>query len=110
MGRFSTLLLAPCVAAFSISSPASVASPAMQTRAPVAPVMTSGLKSMDMTGKVAFVAGVADSTGYGWAIAKALASAGCTIIVGTWPPVLGIVRRWLRIEASLWSLNMRWAS
>ena len=30
----------------------------------------------DLTGKVAFVAGVADSTGYGWAICKALAEAG----------------------------------
>ena len=29
----------------------------------------------DLTGKVAFIAGVADSTGYGWAIAKALADA-----------------------------------
>lgn len=45
-----------------------------------------------MTGKVAFVAGVADSTGYGWAIAKALAEAGATITVGTWPPVLNIFK------------------
>lgn len=44
----------------------------------------------DLKGKVAFIAGVADSTGYGWAIAKALADAGATIIVGTWPPVLKI--------------------
>jgi len=44
----------------------------------------------DLSGKVAFIAGVADSTGYGWAIAKALADAGATIIVGTWPPVLKI--------------------
>ena len=28
---------------------------------------------MDLKGKVAFVAGVGDSTGYGWAICKALA-------------------------------------
>ena len=46
--------------------------------------------SIDLKGKVAFIAGVADSTGYGWAIAKALADAGATIIVGTWPPVLKI--------------------
>jgi enoyl-[acyl-carrier protein] reductase I len=46
--------------------------------------------TVDLKGKVAFVAGVADSTGYGWAIAKALADAGATIIVGTWPPVLKI--------------------
>ena len=46
--------------------------------------------NIDLKGKVAFIAGVADSTGYGWAIAKALADAGATIIVGTWPPVLKI--------------------
>ena len=48
---------------------------------------------VDLTGKVAFVAGVADSSGYGWAIAKALAEAGATITVGTWPPVLGIFEK-----------------
>jgi len=46
--------------------------------------------TVDLKGKVAFVAGVADSQGYGWAIAHALADAGATIIVGTWPPVLKI--------------------
>lgn len=51
--------------------------------------------SLDLKGKVAFIAGVADSTGYGWAIAKALADAGATIIVGTWPPVLKIFERGL---------------
>ena len=52
--------------------------------------------SVDLKGKVAFVAGVADSTGYGWAIAKALAEAGATIIVGTWPPVLKIFQMGLK--------------
>lgn len=52
--------------------------------------------SVDLKGKVAFIAGVADSTGYGWAIAKALADAGATIIVGTWPPVLKIFERGLK--------------
>lgn len=42
--------------------------------------------------QVAFIGGVADSNGYGWAIAKALAEAGATIAVGTWPPVLGIFK------------------
>lgn len=42
---------------------------------------------------VAFVAGVADSSGYGWAICKALAEAGATVTVGTWPPVLGIFEK-----------------
>ena len=50
----------------------------------------------DLKGKVAFIAGVADSTGYGWAIAKALADAGATIIVGTWPPVLKIFEMGLK--------------
>ncbi|KAL3775551.1 hypothetical protein ACHAW5_001570 [Stephanodiscus triporus] len=40
----------------------------------------AGPAKVDLTGKVAFVAGVADSSGYGWAIARALASAGATII------------------------------
>eukprot|EP00977_Amphora_coffeiformis_P007343 scaffold1588_cov222-Amphora_coffeaeformis.AAC.15 len=52
--------------------------------------------SIDLKGKVAFIAGVADSTGYGWAIAKALADAGATIIVGTWPPVLKIFQMGLK--------------
>lgn len=51
---------------------------------------------IDLKGKVAFIAGVADSTGYGWAIAKQLADAGATIIVGTWPPVLKIFESSLR--------------
>jgi enoyl-[acyl-carrier protein] reductase I len=52
--------------------------------------------TVDLKGKVAFVAGVADSNGYGWAIARALADAGATIIVGTWPPVLKIFQMGLR--------------
>lgn len=50
----------------------------------------------DLTGKTAFIAGVADSNGYGWAIAKALADAGATITVGTWPPVLAIFEKALK--------------
>ncbi len=49
--------------------------------------------SLDLTGKRAFVAGVADDNGYGWAIARALAGAGATVSIGTWPPVLGIFER-----------------
>ena len=45
---------------------------------------------IDLTGKRAFVGGVADDQGYGWAIARALAQAGASICVGTWPPVLKI--------------------
>jgi enoyl-[acyl-carrier protein] reductase I len=46
--------------------------------------------SIDLTGKRAFVAGVADDRGYGWAIVRALAQAGATVCVGTWPPTLKI--------------------
>lgn len=40
-----------------------------------------------LSGKRAFIAGVADDNGYGWAIAKSLAAAGAEILVGTWVPV-----------------------
>ena len=52
--------------------------------------------SIDLTGKRAFVAGVADDGGFGFAIAKALAEAGATVSVGTWPPALGIFQTLLR--------------
>ncbi|NGX51020.1 MAG: Enoyl-[acyl-carrier-protein] reductase [NADH] FabI [Chlamydiae bacterium] len=45
---------------------------------------------MDMKGKKAFIAGIGDDQGYGWAIAKALAEAGCEIIIGTWAPIVRI--------------------
>ncbi len=46
--------------------------------------------NIDLRGKRALVAGVADDGGYGFAIAKALAEAGASICVGTWPPALNI--------------------
>ena len=46
--------------------------------------------NIDLKGKRALVAGVADDGGYGFAIAKALAEAGASIVVGTWPPALNI--------------------
>jgi enoyl-[acyl-carrier protein] reductase I len=46
--------------------------------------------SIDLSGKRALVAGVADDAGFGFAIAKALAEAGATVCVGTWPPALKI--------------------
>jgi len=45
---------------------------------------------IDLEGRRAFVAGVADDQGFGFAIAKALAEAGATVCVGTWPPALNI--------------------
>ena len=46
--------------------------------------------SIDLKGKKAFIAGIGDDQGYGWAIAKALAEAGAEIIIGTWTPILKI--------------------
>lgn len=45
---------------------------------------------IDLKGKTAFVAGIGDDQGYGWAIAKALAEAGATVLVGTWVPLVKI--------------------
>lgn len=52
--------------------------------------------SIDLSGKRALVVGVADDGGFGFAIAKALAEAGASICVGTWPPALGIFETLLR--------------
>lgn len=52
--------------------------------------------AIDLTGKRAFIAGVADDNGYGWAIAKALAASGAEILVGTWVPALNIFETSLR--------------
>ncbi len=60
--------------------------------------------NIDLTGKRAFVAGVADDAGFGFAIAKALAEAGAAVCLGTWPPALGIFQTLLRrgkLDASL---------
>lgn len=46
--------------------------------------------NIDLRKKRALVAGVADDAGYGFAIAKALAEAGASVVVGTWPPALNI--------------------
>lgn len=51
---------------------------------------------IDLEGKRALVAGVADDAGFGFAVAKALAEAGASVCVGTWPPALGIFETLLR--------------
>lgn len=45
---------------------------------------------VNLKGKIAFVAGIGDDQGFGWAIAKSLAEAGAIILVGTWTPILKI--------------------
>lgn len=52
--------------------------------------------AIDLKGKRALVAGVADDGGFGFAIAKALVEAGATVCVGTWPPALGIFNTMLQ--------------
>ena len=59
---------------------------------------------IDLRGKRAFVAGVADDGGFGFAIAKALAEAGASVVVGTWPPAMGIFEKLIKLgkmDASL---------
>lgn len=59
---------------------------------------------IDLTGKHALVAGVADDGGFGFAIAKSLIQAGATVSVATWPPALGIFKTMLergKMDASL---------
>jgi enoyl-[acyl-carrier protein] reductase I len=51
--------------------------------------------AIDLTGRRALVAGVSDDAGFGFAIAKALAQAGASICVGSWPPALGIFTKLL---------------
>jgi len=60
--------------------------------------------SIDLTGKHALVAGVADDGGFGFAIAKAFVEAGAKVSVATWPPALGIFKTMLergKFDASL---------
>jgi len=60
--------------------------------------------SLDLSGKRALVAGVADDGGFGFAIAKALMEAGASVCVGSWPPAMGIFETLLRrgkLDASL---------
>lgn len=60
--------------------------------------------TLNLQGKRALVAGVADDAGLGFAIAKSLAEAGAKVCVATWPPALGIFETLLRrgkLDASL---------
>ncbi len=50
---------------------------------------------IDLKGRRALVAGVADDHGFGWAIAKSLAEAGASVCAATWPPALNIFRNLL---------------
>jgi len=53
--------------------------------------------NIDLKGKRAFVAGVADDAGFGFAIAKHLAEAGASVMVGTWPPAYTIFTKLIQL-------------
>ena len=66
--------------------------------------MNASMLQIDLTGKTALVAGVADDGGFGFSIAKHLAMAGAKVSVATWPPALGIFKTMLergKFDASL---------
>lgn len=52
---------------------------------------------IDLSGKRAFVAGVGDDAGFGFAIAKHLAMAGARVCVGTWPPTYTIFTKLIQL-------------
>ena len=49
-----------------------------------------------LSGKNAFVTGVADDGGFGWQIAKSLQAQGARVFVASHPRTVGIVERLLR--------------
>ncbi|HEU5220294.1 MAG TPA: enoyl-[acyl-carrier-protein] reductase [Gemmatimonadales bacterium] len=62
--------------------------------------------AIDLTGKRALIAGVADDAGFGFAIAKALAEAGATVCLGTWPPAMNIFENLLERGKMTQSLRL----
>jgi len=65
---------------------------------------------IDLRGKRALVAGVADDGGFGFAIAKALGEAGASVCTGTWPPALGIFQGSRQLAAATRALDPRTVS
>ena len=49
--------------------------------------------NIDLSNKKAFIVGIGDDQGFGFAIAKALAEANCEILIGTWAPILNIFKK-----------------
>ena len=48
------------------------------------------MNKLDLRGKRAFIAGIGDDHGFGWAIAKTLYESGAEILIGTWVPIVKI--------------------
>lgn len=62
--------------------------------------MVRAMLTIDLTGKSAFVTGVADDGGFGWLIAKSLKAAGARVFLASHPRVTNIVAMILRRPAS----------
>ena len=59
---------------------------------------------LQLKGKKAFICGVSDDKGFGFAIAKALYRAGCKVYLGTWVPTYRLFEKSLKmgkLDASL---------
>ena len=69
--------------------------------------MNSPMLAIDLTGKHALVAGVGDERGLGFGIAKALAEAGATVAVATWPPLIKMFKLMLARPSSEPLLTLR---
>jgi len=78
----------------------SLVAAALRAPSPQRGLVARNALTVDLTGKVAFVAGIGDASGYGWAIARELANAGATILIGTWPPVLKLFQMTLKKKAT----------
>ena len=69
--------------------------------------MNIAMLAIDLSGKRALVAGVGDERGFGFCIAKALAEAGATVSVATWPPLLKMFKLMLGREPVNEALKLR---
>lgn len=56
------------------------------------------MRAINLTGKIALVAGVADNVGFGWHIAKTLQDAGAQVILSCHPRVQKIVENFLTMD------------
>lgn len=54
------------------------------------------MPTIDLRGKRALIAGVADAGGFGFSIAKAFAECGAKVSVASWPPAMGIFETMLK--------------
>lgn len=63
------------------------------------------MESISLQGKHAFIAGVGDDVGFGWAIAKKFKEAGAKVSIGVWAPMLRLFIR--QYEGGKWDSSRR---